>query len=259
MPPINWLPPLSSGPLEGRRILVTRTEEQSGTFSTLLREAGAQVLSLPLLRTLYLSPPFAEIDASLSRSSWLVFTSANGVGALQALLARHQAVLPPGLRIAAVGPHTAQALESHGWHASLLPPRSSGADLGSALVPLLGPLDRVCWARAREADGTLATLLEEARIPLEAHAVYSSEPDPAAASLLASYLFPLQIDTVTFAAASAVRAFAQALDGGSLPAGLRLASIGPRTSKAIRDLGWTVHYEASTPSLQSLATALAGP
>ena len=259
MQPATWLPPLSSGPLEGRRILVTRTEEQAGTFATLLREAGAQVLSLPLLSTRYLDPSFSDLTASLERSSWLVFTSANGVGALHALLAQHQAVLPPGLRIAAVGPHTAQALEHHGWHASLLPPRSSGADLGLALLPLLGPQDRVCWARAREADTALASLLQEAGVPLEAHALYASVPDPAAASLLPSLLCPLQLDTVTFAAASAVRAFAKALGGAPLPTGLHLASIGPRTSEAVRELGWTVHYEASSPSLQSLARALTEP
>ncbi len=237
--------------------MVTRTAEQAGTFSTLLRESGAQVFSLPLLRTLYLNPPFDELSASLLRSSWLVFTSANGVEALHALLARHPMPLPPGLRIAAVGPQTAQSLEAHGWHASLLPSRSSGADLGLALLPLLGPGDRVCWAKAREADTALATLLQEAGIPLEAHALYESVPDAAAAALLPSLLCPLQIDTATFAAASAVRAFAHALGMTPLPSGLRLASIGPRTSEAMRELGWNVHYEASTPSLKSLASALA--
>ena len=73
-------------PLSGRRILVTRSPEQAGEFSDLLRDLGAEVLEVPLIR---FEPPdsWEAADRAISRLgrySLIVFTSANAVECLPA-------------------------------------------------------------------------------------------------------------------------------------------------------------------------------
>ena len=68
-------------PLSGRRILVTRSAEQSEDFSRLLRDLGAEVLQVPLIR---FDPPdsWEVADGAigrLGRYSLIVFTSTNAV------------------------------------------------------------------------------------------------------------------------------------------------------------------------------------
>ena len=70
-------------PLQGRRILVTRTREQAGTLSERLLSLGAVPVEFPTIRIV---PPqdWEPLDNALrhlcaSCYDWLVFTSTNGV------------------------------------------------------------------------------------------------------------------------------------------------------------------------------------
>ncbi len=69
------------GALAGRRIVVTRAPEQSQELLDRLRDAGAEALSLPLVR--FLEPEdAAALDGAigaLDEFDWLVLTSANVV------------------------------------------------------------------------------------------------------------------------------------------------------------------------------------
>ena len=75
---------VKSLPLEGRRILNTRTQEQAGTFSSQLSALGAIPVEFP---TIHIVAPddWEPLDNALKRLceadwyDWLVFTSANGV------------------------------------------------------------------------------------------------------------------------------------------------------------------------------------
>src|SRR5947199_8328222 len=71
-------------PLEGRRILNTRTHEQAGMFSLQLSAFGAIPVEFPTIRVVA-PKDWESLDNSLKRLCqgdwyhWLVFTSANGV------------------------------------------------------------------------------------------------------------------------------------------------------------------------------------
>src|SRR6201999_1713682 len=70
-------------PLFGKRIVVTRTRKQAGALSEQLHQLGADVIELPTIR---IEPPadlraFAELVQDAHAYDWIVFTSANGVGA----------------------------------------------------------------------------------------------------------------------------------------------------------------------------------
>ncbi|HEY2385618.1 MAG TPA: uroporphyrinogen-III C-methyltransferase, partial [Candidatus Binatia bacterium] len=106
-PQLEWF---SRRPLFGRRIVVTRTRAQAGSFATLLEEQGGEVIALPTIATV---PPDAwdPVDAALGHLrdyAWLVVTSENGVSAFfDRLWARGGDVRDlAGVAIAAIGPQT---------------------------------------------------------------------------------------------------------------------------------------------------------
>jgi len=74
---LNWFEKRS---LFGQRIVVTRTRAQASQFSRQLLERGADVLEIPVIRTV---PPtdrqaIADVLLELNAYDWLVFTSPNG-------------------------------------------------------------------------------------------------------------------------------------------------------------------------------------
>jgi uroporphyrinogen-III synthase len=106
-------------PLEGKRVVVTRALEQSQSVVDALREAGAEPVLLPLVA---FAPPdnLAELDACLRNSArfdWVFFTSQNALRAVQqrcAELALPLSNIFKDVKIAAVGPATAEALADSG-------------------------------------------------------------------------------------------------------------------------------------------------
>ena len=75
---------MSSQPLAGRRVLVTRALHQAGKLSEGLRALGAEAVEVPVLE---IRPPesYATLDAAivrLERYDWLILTSANAVRAM---------------------------------------------------------------------------------------------------------------------------------------------------------------------------------
>jgi uroporphyrinogen-III synthase len=101
--------------LQGRRIGVTRADQQLGEARRLFEATGATVIDLPALAV---TPPddWGPLDdalAELEDFHWIVFSSANGVEAVERRLSRRGSSLahrPAGLRIAAVGRKTASVV-----------------------------------------------------------------------------------------------------------------------------------------------------
>src|SRR5437588_13030449 len=118
-------------PLQGKRILVTRTRQQASALSERLRASGAIAVEFP---TISIAPPldWVPLDSALRRLctpspqpfyTWLVFTSVNGVNfcfeRLSSLGFAIQTIRK--VRVAAIGPATAAALARYGLSADLVP------------------------------------------------------------------------------------------------------------------------------------------
>jgi uroporphyrinogen-III synthase len=101
--------------LEGVGILVTRPEQQAMPLCRLLESAGAVTLRLAALE---IKPVGARRAAPLplERFDMIVFTSANAVRFGAALLEQRR-----DLKLAALGPATARALNLAGYRVSVLP------------------------------------------------------------------------------------------------------------------------------------------
>ena len=125
-------------PLFGKRVLVTRTRAQAGKLSSALWDAGAEPIEFPAIEIVPRDPAPAVAAATRLAAGdydWAVFTSANGVDAFWRAVeaAGLDARAFGGVRLAAIGPATVDALAAHGLRTDVVPGslRRRGAGRGA--------------------------------------------------------------------------------------------------------------------------------
>jgi uroporphyrinogen-III synthase len=125
-------------PLAGKRIVVTRAREQSQSLVNVLRDAGAEPILLPLV-AFAPADNFSELDACLKNSArfdWVFFTSQNALRAVQQRCAELEISLLntfKEVKIAAVGPATAEALAACGLTVNFISRIHTGVALAEEL------------------------------------------------------------------------------------------------------------------------------
>jgi uroporphyrinogen III methyltransferase/synthase len=234
-------------PLFGRTVLVTRPRRQAEPMVRQLENLGATVYLLP---TVEIGPPpdpaaVQRVVMNLAAYDWLVFTSVNGVQAfLQQVLdtGRDLRVLG-GVKLAAIGPRTAEALRAFHLQADLTPPEYRSESLAETLLPQVAGR-RVLLARADRGREILreqlATVAE-----VEQLAVYSQVDRVAADQHVLALLRRGEIDFITLTSANIARAFGNLLDAECRRRLGQIVTISPVTSTAVRELGLTVAAEAT--------------
>ncbi|WP_291426790.1 uroporphyrinogen-III C-methyltransferase [Deinococcus sp.] len=237
-------------PLAGKTVAVTRTRGGNSELAALLRERGAGVLEVPLIRfapTSNLAPLHARLR-DLSGVNWLLLTSNQGVAALFEQLgalgldARHLAEV----KVAAVGPSTARSLAEHGIRADFVPSAAGAKHLGAQLP--LNPGEAALHLTSQLAEDALQVTLEARGLRYERAEVYRTEPAPLPD---AERQRLLHADAVTLASGSAARHLAR-LTGPDL----NVVAMGPQTADAARAAGFTRVTVARTAQLEALAEAV---
>ena len=250
-------------PLHDRRILITRAREQSSALKEELEAFGAAVIAIP---TIEIVPPhsFDPLDqaiANLDRFGWLLFTSANAVEVFSQRLRLEKpmadaASLP---MIAVIGPATARAVEEAGLSVMLQPPSYVGESLAEALAPYAKGC-HILLVRAEEARDVLPEALTRAGASVSIVPAYRNKiPMKSIGEIREIFAASdARPDVITFTSASTARNLAALLKAGSLdlPTDVALASIGPITSQAIRELGYEPAIEAAEPTISALVEAI---
>lgn len=244
------------GPLAGRRIMLTRPRSASRDMARWLRQAGADVVSCPLIRISY-DVDTVPLDVALRKSgqfSWLVVTSQHTVTAIRKRLVAlgQDARIFGGTRIAAIGPATVHALRRIGLRPDFVPTEHTGAALASELNAahsLQG--QEVCYPRADIAGSTLAEGLRSCGATVEDVTAYATLPcEP---PMWAGAHLQRGVDAWVFSSPSAVKQFAAL----RLPAGnAKIACIGPTTARAAREAGLMVDVTAIEHHGAGLVAAL---
>src|SRR5215831_5870953 len=123
--------------LNGIRIVVTRAKDQAAEFTTALRERGADVLAIPVIKTAPPSDlgPLKDVLLDLGTYDWLVFTSANGVSEFfRYFLTGFEDIRALGnVRLAAVGPGTAARLQELHLRVDVMPEEALGVKIAKAM------------------------------------------------------------------------------------------------------------------------------
>ena len=253
---LNWY---EKRPLLGKRIVVTRTRKQASVLSNKLRALGAYVIELPTIR---IEPPsdlreFAELVQDAHMYDWIVFTSANGVEAFFGIFFKlyEDAREIGGVRIAAIGPATAQRVKDFHLHIDLQPDEFV-AEAVSREFKKHGSIEnlRILLVRAEKARDTLPKELSALGAIVDQAFAYRTVPETRDTSGARRQLAEDGADLITFTSSSTVENFlALALPW---PKGMRIATIGPITSKTVRDQGLKVDVEAHRHDIDGLVRVI---
>jgi len=223
-----------------KRILITRPRAQASDFAEKLRAAGFEPIFFPVIEIRPIENNLA-LERALSKLDcydWIVFTSVNAVDVVfnnPDLLKGDKGI---GVRVAAIGPKTAEALQARGVPPDFVPEEY----VAESILPGLGDV-RGKWIllpRAEIARKALPEAIAGAGgIPHEI-AVYQTlpvQPDPEGLAALES-----GVDIVTLTSPSTVQNFVaitqqNGLDPLRLPGNPLFACIGPITEQAAREEG----------------------
>ena len=239
-------------PLFGRKVVVTRARSQASALSDRLRDLGADVVESPAIAVVDPADGGSALQAALSDLrdlDWLVFTSPNGVDRAFAFLP--DARVLAGVRVAAVGTGTADALADRRIVADLVPPRFVAEGLAEVFPAPPEGGGRVLLATAEAARSILPDGLRAAGWNVDVVHAYRTVPVIPDAATLAEID---GADAVTFTSSSTVTNFCAVVGADRVPP--VVASIGPITSATARDLGLSVTVEAGPHTIDGLVDAL---
>ncbi|HEX5397648.1 MAG TPA: uroporphyrinogen-III C-methyltransferase [Verrucomicrobiae bacterium] len=258
---LNWFENL---PLFGKRIIVTRSRRQMARFSQKLSRLGAEVLEIPAVQGVDPDNKQDFIDALLTLHSydWLVFTSVNGVAVFFDLFFRHFHDLRDlgGAKIAAVGPATAAKLRELHLQVDLMPEEYVGRKIAEAMHKH-GSIEnvKICLLRAQDANPDLPRALEELGGIVDDIGLYKTVAATEELSGAAEEFLQRGADWLTFTSGSTVEFFHARFDLPKLMKQfpqMKIASIGPETSKAVRALNLSPAVEAKEHTTDGLIAAM---
>ena len=259
---LSWF---ETKPLFGWNVLVPRTKEQSGATISRLESYGATAEVVP---TISVEPPRTpqQMERAVKglvtgRYEWIGFTSVNAVKAVREKFEEFglDARAFAGLKIAAVGGVTAEALHEWGIVPDLVP---SGEKSANGLLEdwppfdeVLDPINRVFLPRADIATDTLVAGLQAAGWEVDDVTAYRTVRAAPPAAPIREAIKGGQFDAAVFTSSSTVRNLV-GIAGKPHPSTV-IACIGPATAKAAEEHGLRVDVLAPEASSDALVDALA--
>jgi uroporphyrinogen III methyltransferase/synthase len=242
---------LGRGPLGGVSVTVTRPRAQASGLASSLRDLGARVVEAAVI----VPQPLAFAIPDLSDVDLLVLSSPNGVARFfDELRATHRdARSLYGIAVAVIGPGTADAVRAHGVEPDFVPSRAVGESLAELVAGL--EVQHAIVVRARGGRDVVREALEDRGTDVtlvEPYVTVAEQLDARTRDRA------LAADWATFTSASSVRFFCAAAGGpGAVrESGLKLASIGPITTEALREQGLEPDVEAAEHTPDGLVDAL---
>ncbi len=254
-----------SKPLGGKRVIIGRAKAQAGSLAKLLREQGANVTAIPFIE-IHKPKSFKQLDQAIKairEYDWLILTSVNGVEALFRRMTKLR--MEPGwlahLRIAAIGPATKAAIETHGLNVSVVPKEYVAESVVAALRKKVEGRN-VLLVRAKVARDVIPNELRKAGAAVDVVEAYETVlPKPSRKALIAALQdSKKRPDVVTFTSSSTARNFVELIGAEAAYSGLldgvKLASIGPVTTSTLKELGLKANIKAKEYTIPGLAKAI---
>lgn len=259
---LSWF---ETKPLFGWHVLIPRTKEQAVPLVERLHAYGAVPEEVP---TISVEPPRSpqQLERAVKglvtgRYQWVAFTSANAVKAVRERVEEYglDARAFAGVKVAAVGEKTGEAVRAFGVRPDLMPESQQSSegllDVWPPHDSLLDPIGRVFLPRADIATETLVAGLRELEWEVDDVTAYRTVRAPPPPAATREAVKRGRFDAVLFTSSSTVRNLVGI--AGKPHAATVIACIGPQTAQTAEEFGLRVDVVAPKASALALADALA--
>lgn len=130
--------------VQGSKIIITRKNDRRDRIGQALRQMGAEVFNIELLKFTTLDIASSEWPKILAGEyQWLVFTSSNGIISFFDQLQEQSPEVRLESKIAVFGERTAQTLETYGYQPAVVGQNKTAVTLAKALEDKLSKADQV--------------------------------------------------------------------------------------------------------------------
>lgn len=189
-------------PLNKKRIIITRPEGRGEKLSFMLRNLGAEVIMMPVIKTVTIKKSLDDVE--ISGYDWAGFTSVTGVNSLIEILRMTGRDIRElgNSKIAAIGSATKEALNFHGLKTDYVPDIFDGKNLAEGLVKRGG---KILMFRAENGTPEIDKVFRENEISFKNICVYRIN------YVKLSHV-PNFADIIIFTSSSTVRGFAENTD-----------------------------------------------
>ena len=223
-------------------------------------QGGSNIIELPTIR---IEEPrdllaFGELVQDCHTYDWIIFTSPNGVDAFFKMFYKlyNDARSIGGVRIAAIGPGTADKIREYHMAVDLMPDKNFVAE---GLVKAFKDHQdmentSVLWVRAEEAREVIANELTGLGAIVDEALAYRTVPETEDNLEAIARLTEEGADLITFTSSSTVEHFLGL--GIPLPEGIKIASIGPVTSATLKKHDLKIDIEAKEYTIPGLVAAI---
>ncbi len=265
-------------PLFGKRIIVTRSREQASDFSVLLEKYGAEPIEFPTIETV---PPrdWKEVDRAIKNLStphpalsrkgrgnyydWAIFTSVNGVKYFIDRLKKFGKDIRElkGIKICAIGPATAKAIEDLGIRVDLVPKEYRAEAIITGLGKNRIKGKRFLLPRALKAREVLPEEIKKLGGKIDVVTAYRTVKPKGKTDEIRRMFEEKAIDAVTFTSSSTVENFVSMFKKGEVKGllnGTRVACIGPITKDTATKFGIKTDMMPSKYTIPALTEAIVG-
>ena len=249
-------------PLFGKNILVTRDAPGNAEFAEKIISRGGNPVSFETFNIIPLteSNDFLQALTKFHEYQWIIFTSRNGVRIFfEAMenLKKDSRVFALA-KIACIGSQTAAALQQYGIKADFVPSVFTSEEFGMQLINFANLKDKkVLLLRSQLASNELMQILTQGGAKVEDVAIYTAAMQKDDSTLIEKKIGSGEIDWVTFASPSAVKGFLENISSDIINLSkIKVASIGPVTSKELESHGVNINVTADEHTLEGLLDAI---
>lgn len=252
---------MSTQPLQGKRILVTRARGQAGPFSREMIARGATPIEIPVLdfRRLDGRMDLRRVLDGLPGFQWVIFTSANGVRFFFQALRVEQREFPQETKVAVVGQKTLRVLREYGVDADVVPDEYVAERLVEQLQTQVEPGEAVLMPRGNLARKMLAEALTALGAEVTDLIIYDTVINDESKQELNNLICEQNLDVITFTSSSTVQFFTELLEGidwRRFIENVKIACIGPITAKTAEECGISADIMAEEYSTSGLLNAI---
>jgi uroporphyrinogen III methyltransferase/synthase len=247
-------------PLFDKNIVVTRDSQGNAELACKLAAMGARAIEYPAFKIQDLtdSEEFNQAVKEIANFNWVFFTSPKGVklffGALEKL--NKDARVFGGTKIACIGSQTAAELDNFGIKADFTPKFFTSIEFARSFIKEHNPAGKkILLLRSALADNELAEKLSGNQAHVRQVSIYSAEKIKNDVSSLARQFKSDKIDWITFASSFAVKCFFEDFKLKDLQK-VKIASIGPATTEALKEIGITPAVEPAEHTIDGLIDAM---